>query len=207
MTIARSSSTRSGCGPGGVFAGDPESRKTNLGTLILFGLLGLTACSSSSSSWHRSLSRGGGARSGRGCARPALLGFAGLGTGYILVEVALVQKCILFLGSPAYALSVVLLSLLAFGALGARSTAGVPTRRSAGGVRRAVLVTALAAVVAVLVVSPTFASLVALEPAAARRGHDRARSRPWASCSAVPCPSRCGAWRGPGRTSCPGRGA
>jgi hypothetical protein len=143
---------------GSVFGGDPEMRKTNLGTLVLFGLLGLTSLLVlvfivAPLALARLRTRV------RERLPPALLGFAGLGTGYILVEVALVQKCILFLGSPAYALSVVLLSLLAFGALGARSTAGVPDGTLTAGVRRAVLVAAVAAVVAVLAVSPTFAAL------------------------------------------------
>jgi hypothetical protein len=143
---------------GSVFGGDPETRKTNLGTLVLFGLLGLTSLlvlvfilGPLALARRRSAARVE--------LPPALLGFAGLGTGYILVEVALVQKSILFLGSPAYALSVVLLSLLAFGALGARSTARAPDATLARSVRRAVFVTALAAVVAVLAVSPTFAAL------------------------------------------------
>jgi hypothetical protein len=143
---------------GGVFGGDPETRKTNLGTLVLFGLLGLTSLlvalfilAPLAFSRRRSAVREK--------LPPALLGFAGLGTGYILVEVALVQKCILFLGSPAYALSVVLLSLLAFGALGARSTARVPEPALSTEVRRALFATAFAAVIAVLVLSPSFAAL------------------------------------------------
>ncbi len=144
---------------GGVFAGDPETRKTNLGTFVLFGLLVLTTLLVAAfilAPLAVSRRRAAGAREGL---PPALLGFAGLGTGYILVEVALVQKCILFLGSPAYALSVVLLSLLAFGAVGARSTARVQDAALATGLRRALLVAALAAVVAVLVLSPTLAAL------------------------------------------------
>jgi hypothetical protein len=70
-----------------------------------------------------------------------------------------VQKCILFLGSPAYALSVVLLSLLGFGAIGARSTARVPAAALGPAVRRALGAAAAAAVVAVLALSPTFDAL------------------------------------------------
>ncbi|HEY9776785.1 MAG TPA: hypothetical protein V6C81_23685 [Planktothrix sp.] len=38
--------------------------------------------------------------------------FAAIGTGFMLVEIALMQKCVLFLGSPLYSLPVVLASLL-----------------------------------------------------------------------------------------------
>jgi hypothetical protein len=51
-------------------------------------------------------------------AAPWLTYFACLGAGFILVEVALVQRFILFLGPPVYALTVVLFSLLLFGGLG-----------------------------------------------------------------------------------------
>ncbi len=146
-----------------VFAGDPETRKTNLGTLVLFGLLALTSLLVLlfillPLAWAR------GRIWGEARVRPVrvLLGFAGLGAGYILVEVALVQKSILFLGSPAYALSVVLLSLLAGGALGARSTARAPDEALRPGLRRALLLAALAAGLAVLVASPIFRSFVHL---------------------------------------------
>jgi hypothetical protein len=141
-----------------VLAADPEARKTNLGTLVLVALLVLTSLLVAA---FILLPLGLARRRAPAAERlpKALLGFAGLGTGYILVEVALVQKCILFLGSPAYALSVVLLSLLAFGALGARSTAHVGDDALAPALRRALLMAAAAAVVAVLVVSPTLDAL------------------------------------------------
>jgi predicted membrane-bound spermidine synthase len=47
-----------------------------------------------------------------------LLYFACLGGGFIIVEVAMIQKFILFLGHPVYALTVVLFSLLTFSAVG-----------------------------------------------------------------------------------------
>jgi hypothetical protein len=45
--------------------------------------------------------------------------FAGLGTGYLAIEIALLQKFGIFLGHPNYALSVVLASLLLFTGFGA----------------------------------------------------------------------------------------
>jgi hypothetical protein len=50
--------------------------------------------------------------------RSFLLYFAFIGTGYILIEVALIQKFVLFLGHPTYALTVVIFSMLVSSGLG-----------------------------------------------------------------------------------------
>ncbi|MGH9661866.1 MAG: hypothetical protein ACRD96_25180, partial [Bryobacteraceae bacterium] len=50
--------------------------------------------------------------------RPFLLYFLCIGAGYILVEVALIQKLALFLGHPTYALTVVIFSMLLSSGLG-----------------------------------------------------------------------------------------
>jgi len=47
-----------------------------------------------------------------------LIYFAALGIGFILIELALMQRLILFLGHPTYSISVVLFSLLTFSGLG-----------------------------------------------------------------------------------------
>jgi len=47
-----------------------------------------------------------------------LLYFLAIGAGYILVEVALIQKFVLFLGHPTYALTVVIFSLLVSSGIG-----------------------------------------------------------------------------------------
>jgi hypothetical protein len=60
--------------------------------------------------------------------------FAGLGLGFIMIEIALLQRFILFLGEPVYALTVVLGSLLIFTGVGAyagQSLAGRPGGRIA----------------------------------------------------------------------------
>lgn len=49
---------------------------------------------------------------GNASVRGFLLYFVAIGVGYILVEVALIQKLVLFLGHPTYALTVVIFSLL-----------------------------------------------------------------------------------------------
>jgi hypothetical protein len=69
--------------------------------------------------------------------------FAAIGLGFLLLEIALIQRLVLFLGFPTYALSVVLFSLLLFTGVGSLLSArpGNPDRR---------LVTALAAACALL---------------------------------------------------------
>jgi hypothetical protein len=47
-----------------------------------------------------------------------LLYFVALGTGFIFIEIGLMQRFILYLGHPTFALSVVLFSLLLFSGLG-----------------------------------------------------------------------------------------
>ena len=51
-----------------------------------------------------------------------LLYFLAIGTGYILIEVALIQKFVLFLGHPTYALTVVIFSMLLSSGLGSFSS-------------------------------------------------------------------------------------
>ena len=48
---------------------------------------------------------------GKGSVR-ALLFFLFIGAGYILIQVALIQKFVLFLGHPTYALTVIIFSML-----------------------------------------------------------------------------------------------
>lgn len=50
--------------------------------------------------------------------RRYLLYFVFIGTGYILIQVALIQKFVLFLGHPTYALTVIIFSMLLFSGLG-----------------------------------------------------------------------------------------
>jgi predicted membrane-bound spermidine synthase len=50
--------------------------------------------------------------------RSLLLYFLAIGMGYILIEVALIQKFVLFLGHPTYALTVVIFALLVSSGLG-----------------------------------------------------------------------------------------
>ena len=54
-----------------------------------------------------------------------LLYFLFIGAGYILIEVALIQKFVLFLGHPTYALTVVIFSMLVSSGLGSYSAGGL----------------------------------------------------------------------------------
>ena len=79
----------------------------------------------------------------------ALTFFAAIGVGFLVLEVALIQRFVLFLGFPTYALSVVLFSLLLFTGLGAylSTRAGAdPRRRLIVALSAAVVLIAAAAV-------------------------------------------------------------
>jgi hypothetical protein len=96
-----------------------EWQKTNLGTSILFALLAITSVLVVLFIiGPLLLVRGRALATGAVAKLSYLLYFACLGAGFIIVEVAMIQKFILFLGHPVYALAVVLFSVLAFSALG-----------------------------------------------------------------------------------------
>ena len=76
-------------------------------------------------------------------ALPALLYFIAVGFGYILVEISLIQRFVLFLGHPTYALTVVVFLLLL--SSGAGSIAA--RRRISGGRRLLALLAIIAAVI------------------------------------------------------------
>lgn len=63
---------------------------------------------------------------GGGAALP--LYFALIGFAYLLVEMPLIQRFILFLGQPAYAMAAVLFTLLLFSGLGSRWSHRLPVR-------------------------------------------------------------------------------
>lgn len=83
---------------------------------------------------------------------PPLLYFGGIGLGFMLVELALIQRYILFLGHPSYAISVVLFSLLLFGGFGSLLTAGIDVTRHRRTTRLALLMVLLATILNAVVV-------------------------------------------------------
>jgi spermidine synthase len=89
--------------------------------------------------------------------------FLALGMGFILVEIGFMQKFVLFLGHPIYALAVVLASLLAASGLGS-AVSGMGARRygATGYVRRAIVVLALVLALYGLLLGPLFHALLGL---------------------------------------------
>lgn len=99
--------------------GGYEWQKTNLGTFVLFALFVITTVLVGVFIiGPLLLVRRQALSTGTSTKLSFLFYFACLGAGFIIVEVAMIQKFILFLGHPVYALSVVLFSLLTFSALG-----------------------------------------------------------------------------------------
>jgi len=78
---------------------------------------------------------------------PHMLYFAAIGMGFMLIEVSQMQRLIIFLGHPTYALSVVLFTLLLSSGLGSYTTHGIVKRslKKEGMVRLGVLVIVLCA--------------------------------------------------------------
>ena len=77
----------------------------------------------------------------------ALLYFLAIGAGYILIQVALIQKFVLFLGHPTYALTVIIFSMLVFSGLGSFFSRKVIARSWR---RLCLILVAIAALVAAL---------------------------------------------------------
>jgi len=57
-----------------------------------------------------------------------LLYFGGLGTGYMLVEIDLIHRFVLYLGHPVYAAAAVICALLVFSGLGSYASSRLPAR-------------------------------------------------------------------------------
>ena len=140
-----------------------EWRRTNLGTVVLFGLVAITSFLVAAFILgplllvRRRLRAA--PRQGR---LSFLLYFATLGAGFIVVEVVLLQKCVLFLGHPAYALTVVLFALLLFSGLGSFLSGRFRDDALPRALRRAILLVVGLIVATVLVLSPLFYGLVHL---------------------------------------------
>jgi predicted membrane-bound spermidine synthase len=79
--------------------------------------------------------------------------FVFIGAGYILIEVALIQKFVLFLGNPTYALTVVIFSLLLSSGLGSAVSRRLVGENEGALVKTLGLVAILAAVLGVVVSS------------------------------------------------------
>jgi hypothetical protein len=104
----------------------------------------------------------------RGSRRPppsALLFFAAIGVGFLVLEVVLIQRFVLFLGFPTYALSVVLSSLLI--ATGIGSLLSGRLRDPRAGLTRALIAALVLITAAAFALEPLLEALIGL-PLAAR---------------------------------------
>lgn len=147
---------------GRVYSGSEEWQKTNLGTFVLFVLLGITATLVVVFILGPLFLRGRHlVKRGTGVMW-YLCYFGCLGGGFIIVEVVMVQKFILFLGHPVYALAVVLFSLLLFSALGSHLTGRIASDRLRSMVLKALGVLSLLVIVYILVLPFVFYGLVHL---------------------------------------------
>ncbi len=140
-----------------------EWRKTNLGTFVLFSLVAITAVLTVAFILGPlAVARHGVLAASVRTKLSCLLYFAGLGAGFIILEVALVQKCILFLGHPVYSLAVVLFSLLGFSGLGSLLSGRFADGALRATLPRVLLILAGTVVVYVLLLSPVFHAFVQL---------------------------------------------
>jgi predicted membrane-bound spermidine synthase len=140
-----------------------EWRRTNLGTLVLFGLVGITSfVVVAFILGPLLLVRGRLSETAHRGRLPFLLYFACLGAGFIVVEVVLIQKCVLFLGHPAYALTVVLFAILLFSGIGSLLSGRLPDPGLAGRLRWVLVSVVALVVLSVLTLSPIFYALVHL---------------------------------------------
>ncbi len=171
------------------FQGAEEWQKTNLGTFVLFLLLGITATLVVVFIFGPLVVvQGRRTVAGRGRTLRYLSYFGCLGAGFIIVEVAMVQKFILFLGHPVYALAVVLFSLLLFSSVGSYLTARFETARLPRSILRVLGGLAALVVVYVGLLSPVFYGLVHL-PLPARIAVAVALIAPLAVLMGMPMPS------------------
>jgi spermidine synthase len=83
--------------------------------------------------------------------RSFLLYFLAIGMGYILIEVAMIQKFVLFLGHPTYALTVVIFSMLVSSGLGSYASRRLICDKPARLLKVLGCVAALVAILAVIV--------------------------------------------------------
>ncbi|HSE36865.1 MAG TPA: hypothetical protein VLG74_06135, partial [Blastocatellia bacterium] len=140
-----------------------EWQKTNLGTSILFALLGITSVlvllfiiGPLLLVRRRALA------TGLGTKVSYLLYFACLGAGFIIVEVAMIQKFILFLGHPVYSLAVVLFSVLAFSAIGSYLSGRVSEERLTPALMKLLATLVVLVVIYIIALPPIFYGLVGL---------------------------------------------
>ncbi|MBI1791009.1 MAG: hypothetical protein HYR60_26055 [Acidobacteria bacterium] len=100
---------------------DPADYKINRAVPLLFGLVGVSLLATLLTLALPPLLLRSRLPRVRGLRR-FLLYFVAIGAGYIMIEVALIQKFVLLLGHPTYALTVVIFSLLVSSGIGSASS-------------------------------------------------------------------------------------
>jgi spermidine synthase len=125
--------------------------KINRAVPLLFGLVGISVLATAVILVLPPLLLGARLPRERGVLR-LLVYFACIGAGYILIQVALIQKFVLFLGHPTYALTVIIFSMLISSGLGSFFS-----RRFVQGsdARLSTILVGIAALVAILAVIAT----------------------------------------------------
>jgi hypothetical protein len=93
---------------------------------------------------------------------PALIYFAALGLGFMMVEIGMLQRLMLFLGHPTLALSVVLCSLLISAGLGSAWTAPLSLAQTESRLRTYLLAVVILSAITAFVWPPIFQALVGL---------------------------------------------
>ena len=91
-----------------------------------------------------------------------LIYFIALGAGFITVEIALMQKFVLFLGHPSYALVVVLFSLLIFSGVGSYRCRNISTEHLTREISRSFAFFGVVLVAYLFILSPLFNAFVGL---------------------------------------------
>jgi hypothetical protein len=137
---------------------NPEDRKVNAAVPLLFSLMGISLVATLLILVAPPLVLGARLPSHRGV-RGFLVYFLFIGTGYILIEVGLIQKFVLFLGHPTYALTVVIFSMLVSSGIGSFMSSRL-LGRDQGRLIKALGLIALVTALLAIVVSSLLSSLV-----------------------------------------------
>jgi hypothetical protein len=97
---------------------------------------------------------------------PLVVFFGAIGLGFLLLEIAQMQRLTIFLGHPTYALSVVLFSLLLFSGIGSLATERFAGTKPGAGLGRATMLPILALLVVVVTLGLTTPGVIDLFDAA-----------------------------------------
>jgi len=137
---------------------ETADRKVNKAVPLLFGLMAISLAATLLILLAPPLVLG--ARlPGHPGVRGFLVYFLAIGTGYILIEVGLIQKFVLFLGHPTYALTVVIFSMLVSSGIGSFASRRLLGRDEGRLIKALGLIALLTALLA-FVMSPLLSGLV-----------------------------------------------